>query len=250
VTEEQNFEQHVSTDIGAFAMVPLWYLETHPSGRAVHCLSVLLAKFADRLMGCSASTVDRALEELKEAGIVSTSGRVREDGSQTSNAYIIRLARPTPASLVPQNCSTASSDLHNRSSRFDQPITRTSEPESSNKKRSALPPRTEVTDEWKEAIRGEWSPQLRDFDEAYDFILNSNYLSGLRDKQSYVLKRLKGRAAMEAGWAKEDRIKGSGQAASGQKLPPTRLNKPQDNSWMDAETRERMAKGLPLEVTS
>ena len=211
--ETLEYEQHVSTDIGAFAMIPLWYLETHPSGRAVHCLSVLLAKFADRhtnqcwptrqtigdLMGCSPSTVDRAIEELREAGIVSTSGRVREDGSQTSNTYSIRLARPTCAKVVPQNWSTASSDLHSRSSRFDQPITRTSEPESINQKaESHMPVRTELTTEFKEAMRREWSPKLKDFEESWNFIRNSKYLLSKPDKQAYVIGQLKRNAQRDS----------------------------------------------------
>jgi len=108
--QDDKWEEYVATDIGQFAQIPLWFLELtpRPSSRAVHCLTVLLAKWADRhtsrcypsrqtigeMMNASVDTVDRALAELVKLGVLSKSGGVRPDGSRGTNTYSISLARP------------------------------------------------------------------------------------------------------------------------------------------------------------
>lgn len=110
--EEQDaeWEEHVTTDIGQFAQIPLWFLELRPppSSRAIHCLAVLLAKFADRhtnrcypsrqtigeTMGASVDTVDRAVAELIKLGVLSKYGKVRADGQRSTNTYAIALTKP------------------------------------------------------------------------------------------------------------------------------------------------------------
>ena len=86
----------------AFAMIPEWVLYADISANAVRLYGVL-RRFADqnsgecwpsrRLLGerckVSPATVDRALEELVEAGAVTVKGRVTDRGDRTSNLYTV-----------------------------------------------------------------------------------------------------------------------------------------------------------------
>lgn len=86
----------------AFAMIPEWVLYADISANAVRLYGVL-RRFADQHSGecwpsrrlladrCkfSPATVDRALEELVEAGAVTVKGRVTDRGDRTSNLYTV-----------------------------------------------------------------------------------------------------------------------------------------------------------------
>jgi len=98
---------NVRSDIGQFALVPLWLITSGVSSNAVHVYAMLLAKFADRegkawpsraslgeLTGMSVASIDRALAELGEKGALIKERRSRDDGGQGSNIYTLRQSRP------------------------------------------------------------------------------------------------------------------------------------------------------------
>lgn len=95
----------LTTDTGAFAIVPEWVLVAEVSDRAVR-LYAILARHADakegtafparrtlaRRLGCSVDTVDRAVKELIELGALVREHRYEEhDGErrQTSNLWTV-----------------------------------------------------------------------------------------------------------------------------------------------------------------
>lgn len=97
----------VSSDTGAFALIPEWVLY-HPqlSAMAVR-LYATLGRHADdtgqaypskkrlsTLVGCSISTIDRCVVELVAAGALAVTPRARDDGSRTSNLYFLRRGHP------------------------------------------------------------------------------------------------------------------------------------------------------------
>lgn len=102
----------VTSDIGPFAIVPVWLLETGASGNAIR-IYAMLASYADRTTGAahparstlakrlriSTDTVDRGTRELEDLGAVTVQSRYKYDSaggapSQTTNGYTIRFARP------------------------------------------------------------------------------------------------------------------------------------------------------------
>lgn len=85
-----------------FATIPEWLLDAPVSDRAVRLFG-LLVRYADRdghahpsrraladRLRCSTDSVDRAMRELIEMGVVEVRERHRDDGSQTSNELILR----------------------------------------------------------------------------------------------------------------------------------------------------------------
>ena len=85
-----------------FATIPEWLLEADVSDRGVRLYAVLVRhadkegrafpsrrRLADRLR-CSTDSVDRAIRELEAVGALESSHRARDDGSQTSNDYVLR----------------------------------------------------------------------------------------------------------------------------------------------------------------
>lgn len=94
-------EFDVESDTGAFAAIPLRVLTILKDARALQCYVVLVAMSDVRgycrpshatlgkKMGCSARTVQRAIDELRAKGLVKRRHRRRpdKDKGQTSNLY-------------------------------------------------------------------------------------------------------------------------------------------------------------------
>ena len=97
---------HVSTDIGRWAMVPLWLvkrLTAEQNGTAALTTFIALHQWIDRdkechpsvasiaeVAGTSEATVRRGLRLLEDIGAVVTQARWSEDGDRTSNRYLLR----------------------------------------------------------------------------------------------------------------------------------------------------------------
>ena len=96
------------SDIGRFAILPLWILESDISATAIRLFAIILAKYADRdtnqahpsrrtlatdIKAKSTNTIDRAIAELKAIGAVSVSGRIDDKGDAASNLYTLHLVR-------------------------------------------------------------------------------------------------------------------------------------------------------------
>lgn len=117
----------VRTDIGPFAIVPLWLIQD-ASPRALRIYAVMAAKWADRdtgecfpfrqtiadEIGVSADTVDRGLVELEGMGAIEIKPQYDSKGDQTCNLYRL-FTVPNPgresAATPPQNSGDPSSDL-------------------------------------------------------------------------------------------------------------------------------------------
>lgn len=98
----------VTSDLGRYAIVPEWLLDTDVSANAIRLWAVLAAKFADRESDVaypsrarlatdlhkSIDTVDRAVRELVECGALAVQARFDDEGDPTSNAYYLRFSRP------------------------------------------------------------------------------------------------------------------------------------------------------------
>ena len=95
------------SDIGPFAIVPLWLIQSGVTPGAVTCFALMWAKWADKEGECWPShtsiaremevterSVKRYLAELSEVGAVMVVNRLRDDGSQTSNLYLLNASRP------------------------------------------------------------------------------------------------------------------------------------------------------------
>lgn len=102
----------VRSDVGPFAIVPMWLLEAGVSGNAIRVYAALAGWYADRndgraspsrstlakRIGVSKDTVDRGLRDLEEIGAIEIRSRY-EDGDetgstrQTSNEYVVRFVR-------------------------------------------------------------------------------------------------------------------------------------------------------------
>lgn len=108
------------SDMGPFAIVPLWLLRRGLSSPALHVYAVLAAVYADREgrawpsratlaeeVGCSTDLVDRCIKELMKAGALVKERRWRDGGGATSNVYVLRYSRPGEAAdHEPQNPDT------------------------------------------------------------------------------------------------------------------------------------------------
>ena len=100
-----SLDESVTTDL-KFAIVPEWFIDSGVSDKAFR-LYAILAKYADnedgtaypgrsklaKRMGCSRSSVDRALEELIAVGAVSKKRR-QVDGRWTSSLYTVYKVGP------------------------------------------------------------------------------------------------------------------------------------------------------------
>jgi helix-turn-helix protein len=98
----------VETDIGRFAIVPLWITETDVSHLAVRLYVELAGRFANKdgqawpsrkrlkeILGVGGlATVDRAIDELKRIGAVHVEPRFDPRGHHTSNLYVVKMVRP------------------------------------------------------------------------------------------------------------------------------------------------------------
>lgn len=97
----------IYTDTGPFATVPEWILFGELSDRAVRLFGILQrhdgkqGAFPSRrrlatILSCSVDSVDRAMTELVSQDIVIKHSRYKEDGSQRSNLYELRLGLSAP----------------------------------------------------------------------------------------------------------------------------------------------------------
>jgi hypothetical protein len=88
-----------------YSMVPEWLIEADLSDRAVR-LYALLHRYANsdragfpsrttlaRRIRCSVDSIDRAIRELRAAGVLEANHRF-DDGRQTSNGYLLRMSAP------------------------------------------------------------------------------------------------------------------------------------------------------------
>lgn len=104
----------MSTNPAGYASIPRWVLYrddiSEHAKMAYLCLSSFIG--ADeaawpsvatlaRMAAVSESTMRRALSDLRDAGLVEWSGRVREDGGQTSNLYRINVNPPSQPDTPP-----------------------------------------------------------------------------------------------------------------------------------------------------
>ena len=110
------------SEIGKFAIVPLWVLEKPISAQAVRAYATLAAKWADRNTGecspshatlgkamqTSTSTARRAVDELEKVGAVEVEPRFN-GGEQSSNVTTILQVDPCPQ--VNDPCSPMSRPL-------------------------------------------------------------------------------------------------------------------------------------------
>jgi hypothetical protein len=99
-------DESVTADV-KFAQIPHWVLELPLSDKAIRLYAVL-SKYADnadrtsypgrgtlaRLMGCHRTSVDRAVQELIEAGCITKQVRFKE-GRYTSSLYTVRRIPPS-----------------------------------------------------------------------------------------------------------------------------------------------------------
>jgi len=99
------------SDIGPFAIVPLWLIQSGVTPGAVTCFALMWAKWADKEGECWPSHASIAKEmdvsersarnylaELTEVGALQVVNRLRDDGSQTSNLYVLNSVRGVAAS--------------------------------------------------------------------------------------------------------------------------------------------------------
>jgi len=99
------------SDIGPFAIVPLWLIQSGVTPGAVTCFALMWAKWADREGECWPSHASIAKEmdvsersarnylaELTKVGALQVVNRLRDDGSQTSNLYVLNSVRGVAAS--------------------------------------------------------------------------------------------------------------------------------------------------------
>lgn len=100
------FFMSVKTDIGPFAIVPLW-LSKSASNSALRLYALVSAKYANKEsqawpsyktisedLGCSKSSVVRDIIELKKLGALTIENRNRPNGSPTSNVYTLITSKP------------------------------------------------------------------------------------------------------------------------------------------------------------
>lgn len=134
-----SIDEKVTSDL-KFALVPEWFIDSGVSDKAFRLYTVL-AKYADnedrtaypgrrtlaRRMGCSLSSVDRALEELIDAGAVTKKQRC-VDGRWTSSLYTVhkvgpsRTAGGSPTHDATPSLTHATTSSHPRRKELDQEL--------------------------------------------------------------------------------------------------------------------------------
>lgn len=95
------------TDVGRFAMCPLWILQSGISDRAIRLFALLAAQYADRDevaypsrgrlardLQCSTSSIDRALKHLTAICAITVERRFTPGGEPTSNKLSLHFSRP------------------------------------------------------------------------------------------------------------------------------------------------------------
>ena len=118
----------VKSDLGRFAIVPLWILESNISSSAIRLFAVMAAKYADRESGTlypsrkqlaadigakSPRTIDKLLDELVGLGSLYIEHRQDASRSPTSNLYTLHfIALPHADNCTPlaENCESPLAD--------------------------------------------------------------------------------------------------------------------------------------------
>jgi len=215
--QDPEWEQHVLTDIGSFAMIPLWFLRKGPSARAVHLMAVMLAEFGSptknmwpsvktlaQMTNSSEDTVSRTFKELQTLGVLTVIHRTRPNGSKTSNAYRFDLRDPG-------FCGGDTAPMRHPAYRTDA-VTRSI---SSSKK---IPSGgSKISEEFKATMVERFGARFTNFDRTWRDITNSRYLNGKADQQQYVVDRLEER--IERSWgtiAQPPNAQETGSLVSGQ----------------------------------
>lgn len=141
----------VRSEMGWFALIPGWLFQT-ASPQAGYVYGVLAGKYADREgvsfpshktlaedLGVSPATIRRALKELEDIGAVVVQMRFREDGSRSSNEYVIAQAEPP--------CSPVSTPLLTSEQAPPAPVSR-HEPDPMNQRKSRAAAPREKDEVW------------------------------------------------------------------------------------------------------
>lgn len=108
----------VSADV-RWGAVPLWLLESDVSSHAIRIFALLHGRWADKenqawpsrktiadLIHASVDTVDRAIEQLVDAGAVTVEHRDDDQGDPTSNRYTLRFLPLGSRTLAPTSSRT------------------------------------------------------------------------------------------------------------------------------------------------
>lgn len=101
------------SDIGPFAIIPLWLIKSGISPGAIVTFALMWAKWADKQGECwpshariaehmniSERTTKRYIEELGSVGAITVVHRQRDDGSQTSNFYVLHAVPPRDTDVM------------------------------------------------------------------------------------------------------------------------------------------------------
>lgn len=98
----------VKSDVGRFAIVPEWLLDSGVSAQAIRLFAILAAKYADRAtdeahpsrrtmgrdLGASPATVDRVLRELVDAGALEMERRTAPTAGKIPSLLTLHFGRP------------------------------------------------------------------------------------------------------------------------------------------------------------
>ncbi len=135
MSAKRRHENTLSTQIGQYGMIPVWFLTACQDPRAIQLYALLVAKWADRetgrcwpdrethlvpAMGCSLSTVDRAIAVLKDVGALKTVLKHGENGAVVGMDFIVIHVDPARASLPITNDKKAETDLPVTDDKKDQ----------------------------------------------------------------------------------------------------------------------------------
>jgi len=155
---------HLTTDIGQYAIVPLWLVQSEISPMGLRVFALLAGKYANRLthecwpslqriaddLSVHRNTVKAAIAELVEHQILTRRHR-SEQGLHTSNHYTLRFTPPASLSRTVQ-CPTPDSTVsHGRTvqcptvGQYSVHKPESSEPESLNQRESIAPAENRLT---------------------------------------------------------------------------------------------------------
>lgn len=210
----------VLTDIGRFAIIPEWLLDSDISPTAIKLFAVMAAKYADRDTGSlfpsrkelaaklgvhSRSTVDHALAQLESVGALSIENRKDAAGDPTSNLYMLHYAQkigiPLPENQtgIPENRETPPPE--NRWRGYTRKLV--TEPESIIEPKSIEPkstgrlpvhrirkqlPEPEITLEVRQKMLDRWGPVLGPdtIDDRIKLALSHKNAKNYSDMEQYV----------------------------------------------------------------
>ena len=208
----------VHSDIGRFAIVPEWLLDTEVSAGAIRLFAVLAAKYADRVtntgfprrkvladsVGVSVETLDKCMAQLIDVGAVRKEQRHSPDGDQISNLYHLRYSPPSNLPIPhPENFRLATqenSDTYPESGNQNQ-ITNppgegfaTEVASPSPAPKGAKRTKSVFTDKDRQDLIAKYQGQIQDPGGEIDRALNHRASDGWKDKRRGVDDWLKDNA--------------------------------------------------------